>query len=85
MIKRTTSWGLSLGVSSTLLMTTVFAPVGGGNLAPVVHAAEKTLSEKEAIALAQKQLKILGEYNLRDAQFVDGIEMLWGKSIWYTR
>ncbi|MED1914669.1 peptidase, partial [Bacillus thuringiensis] len=25
------------------------------------------------------------EYNLRDAQFVDGIEMLWGKSIWYTR
>lgn len=84
MLKRTSSWRLSLGVSSTLLMTTVFAPVGGGILTPVVYAAEKTLSEKEAIALAQKQLAMLGEYKLRDAEFVDGIEMLWGKSIWYT-
>ncbi|GAB1531545.1 MULTISPECIES: YcdB/YcdC domain-containing protein [Brevibacillus] len=85
MLKRTKSWGLSLGVSSTLLMTTVFASVGGEILTPAVHAAEKTLSEKEAIALAQKQLTMLSEYKLRDAQFVDGIEMLWGKSIWYTR
>ncbi|MGF9910414.1 YcdB/YcdC domain-containing protein [Brevibacillus porteri] len=54
-------------------------------MAPVVYAAEKTLSEKEAIALAQKQLTMLGEYKLSDAEFVDGIEMLWGKSIWYTR
>ncbi|WGV58894.1 peptidase [Brevibacillus brevis] len=84
MLKRTKSWGLSLGVSSTLLMTTVFDPVGGEILTPAVHAAEKTLSEKEAIVLAQKQLKILGEYKHRDAEFVDGIEMLWGKSIWYT-
>ncbi|BAH45531.1 hypothetical protein BBR47_45540 [Brevibacillus brevis NBRC 100599] len=66
-------------------MTTVFASAGGGILTPVVHAAEKTLSEKEAIALAQKQLTMLSKYKLRDAQFVDGIEMLWGKSIWYTR
>ncbi|OUQ85259.1 peptidase [Brevibacillus brevis] len=65
-------------------MTTVFASAGGGILTPVVHAAEKTLSEKEAIALAQKQLTMLSEYKLRDAEFVDGIEMLWGKSIWYT-
>ncbi|ASJ55348.1 peptidase [Brevibacillus formosus] len=65
-------------------MTTVFAPVGGGNLAPVVHAAEKTLSEEGAIALAKKQLTILGEYKLVNAEFVDGIEMLWGKPIWYT-
>ncbi|UIO41370.1 peptidase [Brevibacillus brevis] len=85
MLKRTKSYGLSLGVSSTLLMTTVFASVGGEILTPAVHAAEKTLSEKEAIALAQKQLTMLSEYKLRDAQFVDGIEMLWGKSIWYTR
>ncbi|WP_330898510.1 YcdB/YcdC domain-containing protein [Brevibacillus brevis] len=84
MLKRTKSYGLSLGVSSTLLMTTVFASAGGGILTPVVHAAEKTLSEKEAIALAQKQLTMLSEYKLRDAEFVDGIEMLWGKSIWYT-
>nr|WP_216675845.1 YcdB/YcdC domain-containing protein [Brevibacillus sp. HB1.3] len=66
------------------MTTTVFASAGGGILTPVVHAAEKTLSEKEAIALAQKQLKILGEYKHKDAEFVDGIEMLWGKSIWYT-
>ncbi|TKI59234.1 peptidase [Brevibacillus antibioticus] len=66
-------------------MTTVFAPVGGEILTPAVHAAEKTLSEKEAIVLAQKQLTMLSEYKFRDAQFVDGIEMLWGKSIWYTR
>ncbi|WP_244297113.1 YcdB/YcdC domain-containing protein [Brevibacillus antibioticus] len=85
MLKRTKSYGLSLGVSSTLLMTTVFAPVGGEILTPAVHAAEKTLSEKEAIVLAQKQLTMLSEYKFRDAQFVDGIEMLWGKSIWYTR
>lgn len=84
MLKRTSSWGLSLGVSSTLLMTTVIASVGAESLAPVVYAAEKTLSEKEAVALAQKQLTILGEYKLESAEFVDGIEMLWGKSIWYT-
>ncbi|MGG4444135.1 YcdB/YcdC domain-containing protein [Brevibacillus fortis] len=84
MLKRTSSWGLSLGVSSSILMTTVFASVGGESLTSVVYAAEKTLSEKEAIALAQKQLKNLGEYKLLSAEFVDGIEMLWGKSIWYT-
>jgi hypothetical protein len=83
-LKRTTSWGLSLGVTSSILMISVFASVGGGSLTPVVHAAEKTLLEKEAIALAQKQLVMLGEYKVRDAEFVDGIEMLWGKSIWYT-
>ncbi|MBW5471354.1 peptidase [Brevibacillus formosus] len=65
-------------------MVTVFASVGEGSLTPVAYAAEKILSEKEAIALAQKQLKNLGEYKHKDAEFVDGIEMLWGKSIWYT-
>ncbi|WP_371814357.1 YcdB/YcdC domain-containing protein [Brevibacillus sp. HB1.1] len=84
MLKRTSSWGLSLGVTLSILMTTVFATGAAGSLAPVVHAAEKTLSEEEAIALAQKQLKNLGEYKLLSAEFVDGIEMLWGNSIWYT-
>ncbi|MFS0554665.1 YcdB/YcdC domain-containing protein [Brevibacillus sp. 179-C9.3 HS] len=85
MLRRTTSWGLSLGVVSAILMTTVFASVGGGSLTSVVHAAEKTLSEEEAIALAKKQLTILGEYKLVEAQFVDGFEMQWGKPIWYSR
>ncbi|WP_414852286.1 YcdB/YcdC domain-containing protein [Brevibacillus sp. IT-7CA2] len=81
-LRRTISRGLSLGVTFSILMTTVFATAGAGSLAPVVHAAEKALSEEEAIALAKKQLTILGEYKLARVEFVDSIEMLWGKPIW---
>ncbi|MDC0762247.1 hypothetical protein POF51_16185 [Brevibacillus sp. AG] len=83
MLKRTTSWGFSLGVSSAILMTTVFASVGEESLTTVVHAAaEKTLSEEEAIALAKKQLMLSGEYKLEMAKLEDSYEHLWQKAMW---
>ncbi|WP_429842182.1 YcdB/YcdC domain-containing protein [Brevibacillus sp. FIR094] len=84
MLKRTTSWGLSLGVTSSILMTSVFASVGGGSLTPVVHAAEKTLSQDEAIKQAQKWVTIPEDYKLEEAMLIDQKEdyILMGKAFW---
>ncbi|MFS0554664.1 YcdB/YcdC domain-containing protein [Brevibacillus sp. 179-C9.3 HS] len=68
MLRRTTSWGLSLGVSSTILVTSVFATAGVEGLVPVAHAVEKTISQEEAIRQAQKWVTIPGDYKLERAR-----------------
>ncbi|WP_409175282.1 S-layer homology domain-containing protein [Brevibacillus fortis] len=71
MLRRTTSWGLSLGVSSSILMTSVFATAGVEGLAPIVRADEKALSQEEAIKQAQEWVTIPGDYKLRSARMTN--------------
>ncbi|MED1780672.1 S-layer homology domain-containing protein [Brevibacillus fortis] len=84
MLRRKASWGLSLGVSSSILMTSVFATAGVEGLAPIVHAAEKALSQEEAIKQAQKWVTIPGDYKLRSARMTDPDEdyNYTGRTFW---
>lgn len=68
MLRRRTSWGLSVGVSSTILVTSIFATAGVEGLVPVAHAAVKTISQEEAIRQAQKWVTIPGDYKQERAK-----------------
>ncbi|AWX57798.1 S-layer homology domain-containing protein [Brevibacillus brevis] len=84
MLRRATSWGLSLGVSSSILMSSVFATAGVEGLAPIVRAAEKMLSQEEAIKYAQKWVTIPGGYKLRSARMTNPDDDYYysGRSYW---
>ncbi|CAI8812980.1 S-layer family protein [Brevibacillus sp. IT-7CA2] len=84
MLRRTTSWGLSLGVLSTILVTTVFATAGVEGLTLIVRAAEKTLSQEEAIKQSQKWVTIPEDYKLRGARITDPDEEynVTGRTYW---
>ncbi|MGG1658511.1 S-layer homology domain-containing protein [Brevibacillus sp. NRS-1366] len=86
MRKQNQSWGLAMGVSSSILMTTLLTTLGMSGGAHAVYAAEqqtKMMSQEEAIQAAKKWVTIPSDYKLERANFLDAKrDPFSGQSSW---
>ncbi|GED69359.1 hypothetical protein BRE01_30610 [Brevibacillus reuszeri] len=74
MLKRGQSWGVAMGVSTSILLTSVLTTIGMSGGAQVTYAAEeqtKSISQEEAIQAAKKWVTIPTDYKLDRASFLD--------------
>lgn len=87
MLRGAKSWGLAMGVSSSLVFTTLLANVGAIGGAPLAYAAEqppaKMLTQEEAIKQAQKWVKVPVDYKLTQARYVGADEAYSSQSNWW--
>ncbi|MGN7469900.1 YcdB/YcdC domain-containing protein [Brevibacillus sp. SAFN-007a] len=85
MFKDAKTWRLAMGVSSSLLLTTLLIQ-GGAVGAPTAYAAEqsptKKLTQEEALKLAQKWVTVPGEYKLLRARYIEPEEAYTSVPIW---
>ncbi|WP_026557794.1 S-layer homology domain-containing protein [Brevibacillus sp. NSP2.1] len=86
MLRGTKSWGLAMAMSSSLLLTTLFANAGTIGGAPLVYAAEqptaKTLTQEEALKQAQKWVAVPADYRLLRVRYVGANEAYSTEPIW---
>ncbi|WP_235615709.1 YcdB/YcdC domain-containing protein [Brevibacillus reuszeri] len=74
MLKRRQSWGVAMGVSTSILLTSVLTTIGMSGGALVTYAAEeqtRSISQEEAIQAAKKWVTIPADYKLERASFLD--------------